>query len=173
LGAEFLEHKLSVTSHTTLASGNHFFTFEDIKQERALYQQFTNKSLISRGYKLPLFSPEKAGIILANSIENFDFSMYEYFQTDRAGHSQDMKLASKELINLEQFISSFLETIDFSNKMVILTSDHGNIENLAVKTHTKNPAMTLLWGTDSKKLANQLYSIQDITKHILQLLDIE
>lgn len=173
LGPEALEHRLSVTSHVTLASHFPFFTFEDIKQERAIYQEFTNHSLIEKGFDLPQFTPAQAGAILANASRHFDFSLFEYFQTDHAGHSQSLEKAQSELYKLECFLDGFLMHTRLDCTQVILTSDHGNIEDLSVRTHTQNPAMTLLWGPFSQQIADSLRTILGVTPEILQLLEIQ
>jgi phosphopentomutase len=172
-GPEVLHRKLSVTSHATLASNFKFFNFEDLIQQRAIYQEFTNAALISKGYDLPLYTPELAGEILAKAVVNFDFSLYEYFQTDHAGHSMDMARARSEILKLERFLSAFFKKLDLSQHRVILTSDHGNIEDMSVKTHTLNPAMTLVWGEGIATVAYQLHSITDIAPLILHLLKVQ
>jgi len=53
---------------------------------------------------------------------------------------------------------------------VILTSDHGNIEDLSVRGHTRNPALTLLWGQGARKTAQTLNSLLDVTPAILTFL---
>ncbi|MBN2090873.1 peptidase [candidate division KSB1 bacterium] len=172
-GPEVLHRKLSVTSHATLASNFKFFNFDDLIHHRAIYQEFTNAALISKGHDLPLFTPELAGEILARAVPAYDFSLYEYFQTDHAGHSMDMERARSEILKLERFLFSFLQNLDLSQHFVILTSDHGNIEDMTVKTHTSNSVMTLLWGEPKTLVAYQLQSITDITPLILRLLKVQ
>jgi len=167
LGPEVLERRLSVTSIATLAADFPFFDFEDLKNERSIYQEFTNQSLRSKYPDLPIFTPQKAGKILAAASRNFDFSLYEYFQTDRAGHSQDMERAHAELLKLEQFLGAFLEETDLASTLVLLTSDHGNIEDLSLRTHTKNPAMTIAWGQGKQKVIQELETILDVTPTLL------
>lgn len=170
LGPEALKRRLSVTSHVTFASQFPFFTFEDVRKRRAIYQEFTNQTLIEKGYDLPRFSPKEAGGILAKAIRNFDFSLYEYFQTDRIGHAQSLEKARFELLKLEKFLNAFLSQISLSRTQVILTSDHGNIENLSVKTHTKNPAMTMLWGPRSPLFSTRFQAITDVAPEVFKLL---
>ncbi|MCK5738795.1 alkaline phosphatase family protein, partial [bacterium] len=152
---EKLSRFLSVTSHAALASGARFFDFEDVRKERSLYQDFTNQLPIQHGAELPVFSPEKAGRIMAEVVADYDFSLYEYFQTDRAGHSQSLDWAVQEIEKLSRFMMAFLTTVDLETTQVIFTSDHGNIEDLSVKAHTMNPAMSLFWGPESIRLANR------------------
>lgn len=158
---------LSTTTVANLAAGLPFFTLEDIAAGRSIYQDFTNKDLIRRGFQIPEFTPEKAGEILGGQSRNYDFVLYEYFKTDRAGHSQDYETAKVEIQKLGRFLERFLLTVDLSETQIILTSDHGNIEDLRVKTHTLNPVMTLLWGPLTNTWVERLHSLTDVTPTIL------
>jgi len=170
LGPEALERRLSVTSHATLAADFPFFTFEDVRSGRSIYQEFTNQSLQANHPELPIFTPQQAGKILARAALNFDFSLYEYFQTDRAGHSLNMERAQAELLKLEQFLDGFFTQIDLNTTLVLLTSDHGNIEDMSVKTHTRHPALTIVWGHRKHEFSRSLHSIIDVAPAILRYL---
>ncbi|MDZ7262305.1 MAG: alkaline phosphatase [candidate division KSB1 bacterium] len=169
-GPEALLRHLSVTSVANWAAGLPFFSLEDMVQEKAIYQDFTNQDLIEKGFTVPSFSPQKAGTILAQATREYDFCLYEYFKTDHAGHSQEMVRAISELKKLECFLQSVLEHLDLNSTLVIVTSDHGNIEDVSIKTHTRNPAMTLVWGVGKEKLAEKLHSIADVTPNLLRLI---
>ncbi len=162
--------RLSATTIANYVAGLPFFRIEDIAAGRSIYQDFTNISLLERGLEVPIFSPEEAADILADAVINYDFILYEYFQTDRAGHRQNMVNAEQEIIKLGRFVTRFLSKIDLAETNVILTSDHGNIEDLSTKSHTRNPAMTLIWGPANQKIADKLQSIIDITPTIIKLL---
>ncbi len=162
--------RLSATTVANYAAGLPFFSLEDIKARRAIYQDFTNQVLIGRGFDVPLFGPEEAAAILAGAAEKYDLVLYEYFRTDRVGHKQNMQLALEVLERLGQFLDSFLSQIDLAEVSVILTSDHGNIEDVSTRSHTRNPAMTLVWGPAGEELLQKLRSIQDVSPAILELL---
>lgn len=161
---------LSVTTVCNLYAGLPFFGLDDLRARRCVYQDFTNESLRRRGHDVPLFSPEDAGTILGTQAAMYDFCLYEYFQTDRAGHGQDFGHAAAVLTALERFLGAVLAAVDLSETTVVLTSDHGNIEDLAVRGHTRNPAMTLAWGQHKEEFASGLGSIQEVTPRVLQLL---
>ena len=163
---------LSVTSVTNLYAQLPFFNLEDLRARHCIYQEFTNAHLRRRGFDVPLFTPQEAGRILAHQSTKFDFCLYEYFQTDRAGHSRDLHIAVKELQKLESFLNSLLTAVNLTDTLVICTSDHGNIEDISVKGHTCNPAMTLIWGRDNEAFAAHLNSILDITPAIKTLFSI-
>jgi bisphosphoglycerate-independent phosphoglycerate mutase (AlkP superfamily) len=74
------------------------------------------------------------------------------------------------LQNLAQLIRALLERIDLLHTSVILTSDHGNIEDLSSRNHTLNPVPTIVWGDHKQDIANRIKSLADITPAIVQTL---
>lgn len=170
LGKKVWKKPLSVTTWTNGAAALPFFTLDDVAARRSIYQDFTNRSLRERGFDVPLFSPEEAGGILGRRSEDFDFLLYEYFRTDGAGHSCDMGRCVSELEGLERFLEAALRSIDLDSTLVILTSDHGNIEDLGFKGHTRNPALTALWGRGAAEAIERLQTIQDVPRVILDTL---
>ncbi|MGQ9559085.1 MAG: hypothetical protein ACUVWA_01105 [Candidatus Oleimicrobiaceae bacterium] len=161
---------LSVTTVCNLYAGLPFFNLDDLRARRCIYQDFTNEALRRRGHEVPLFTPQEAGAILGTQAAAYDFCLYEYFQTDRAGHAQDMELAVRLLQNLEEFVAAALARINMEQTLVVLTSDHGNIEDLSVKGHTRNPAMTLVWGCNTSTFISGLSSILEVAPRILEVL---
>ncbi len=170
-GPEALIRFLSVTSIANWKADLQFFDFDHLLSGQAIYHDFTNLELIKRGFKVPLFSAEKAGQILVRASQNYDFCLYEYFKTDRAGHAQDMSYATQILVQLEQFILSLLNNINLSNTLILLTSDHGNIEDLSVKTHTLNPVPLIAWGQQKVELLVRVESLTEVTSVLLELID--
>lgn len=161
--------KASVTTECLLASGINFRLIEDIKKGKAVYQEFTNKILIDNGYKLPALSPEQAAKILANIVKEYDFTLYEYFQTDIVGHKQNLNKSIELLEKLDIFIGTLLTEINLNNSLIIITSDHGNIEDISVKTHTYNPVPTFIIGKGESKIKKYIKEITDITPAIISL----
>ncbi|MBN1893380.1 alkaline phosphatase family protein [bacterium] len=159
--------KLSATTVITLAAGLSFRTLTDLGDGKALYHDLTNESLIQRGFDIPLFTVEQAAHILAGALREHDFILYEYFLTDHAGHSQDIGSAAAEIRKLDRWTDRLLDGIR-PEDTVLLTSDHGNIEDLSVKTHTRNPAMMRIWGPGRDFLENRIRSIQDVTPAVIE-----
>jgi 2,3-bisphosphoglycerate-independent phosphoglycerate mutase len=170
IGAEIWKRPLSVTTWANGAAGLPFFTLDDVAARRSIYQDFTNGDLRAKGFDVPLFSPEEAGRILAARSADFDFLLYEFFKTDMAGHSRDMERCVEVIGRLERFLEAALAAIDLDETLVILTSDHGNIEDLSVRTHTLNPAMTLLWGKGAAGAGRRLRSIGDVAGLVLGII---
>jgi 2,3-bisphosphoglycerate-independent phosphoglycerate mutase len=161
---------ISATTAAVEAANMRFNTVEDLNAGRAVYQDFTNALLIERGEKAKLLTPEEAGEVLANIAGAHQFTLYEYFITDKIGHAQDMEIARAVLPKLARFIRTLLSKIDLATTTVILTSDHGNIEDLSLRNHTLNPVPTIVWGQDRKRIARGIRSLTDITPTIVESL---
>jgi arylsulfatase A-like enzyme len=111
---------------------------------------------------VPAFEPHEAGEILARSSVAYDFCLYEYFRTDAAGHSRNRDRAMEEAGKLEEFLLGALENTDFRRTSILLTSDHGNLEDIGTRGHTHNPVPVLLWGA----LARRAPRIRHNDKHV-------
>ena len=162
--------KLSVTTIANWVAELPFFTLQDVIDENAIYQDFTNRDLVDRGFNMPIYTPQHAGEILANAAAKYDFCLYEYFKTDHAGHSQDMKRAKKEIVKLETFLCTLLSQIDLEEFLLIVTSDHGNIEDLSVRSHTRNKVPALIWNNSAEQPIDWIKSLTDIVPLILDTL---
>lgn len=139
-----------------------------LRQGLAVYQDLTNHNLREIGFDVDLIRPEQAGEHLAGIVKGSHFTLFEYFQTDIAGHKQQR--AEEMLENIDRCLGSLLNSLDLKRSLVILTSDHGNIEDLSVKTHTRNPVPTLLIGDAKEIIMNRIKSITDISPAIIALL---
>src|SRR5205085_12616009 len=134
------QRRLSATSLATLASGARFRCWEDLVEGRAVTHDLTHERVRERGYDLPLRSPEEAGEIIAREAMKSDFSLFEYFETDRAGHARDRERALHCLEDLDRALETVLARVDLASLTLVVVSDHGNLEDLSVGTHPLNPA---------------------------------
>jgi len=158
-------------SVTTVATLHAFGGVRDramLERNEAVYQDLTRASLRQRGYKGPLVSPvEAAGHLLALACRH-DLTLFEYFQTDRAGHRADMKAARDVLAVLDAFLEALLagagETLH-----VVLTSDHGNIEDPSGHAHTANPVPFAVRGPDEEACRRSVKSLVDVTPALLDM----
>lgn len=139
--------RLSATSLATMASGAAFRTWADLLEGRAVVHDLTHWRVREWGYDVPLREAEEAGAIIAQEAAKQDFSMFEYFETDRAGHDQDRERARRCLSDLSRALDVALTRLDPESTSVIVASDHGNVEDGSVRTHTLNPAFFALWGS--------------------------
>jgi 2,3-bisphosphoglycerate-independent phosphoglycerate mutase len=161
---------VSATTAAMEAAQIPFRRLNDLKAGRAVFHDFTNQLLLERGEDVELRNAEQAAEVLASLVSEHKFTLYEYFITDKIGHKQDMQLARTVLQNLARFIGELLLRIDLTRTSVILTSDHGNIEDLSSRNHTLNMVPTIVWGLNRVQIAKQIKTLVDITPAILETL---
>ena len=161
---------VSATTAAVEAAGLQFNTLADLNAGRAVYQDFTNAMLIERGEDVEIRTAEESAAVLAKIVSEHRFTLYEYFITDKVGHLQDMKAARAVLQNLAWLIREVLARIDLSRTSVILTSDHGNVEDLSTRNHTLNAVPTIVWGTNQDRIAGSIKTLADITPTIVRTL---
>jgi hypothetical protein len=164
---------VSATTAAVEAAELNFRTVDDLRAGRAVFQDFTNAVLIARGEPVIERSPEEAGKVLASVVAENRFTLYEYFITDKLGHDQNRAGARTTLTKLATMIRTTLATLDLERTTVILTSDHGNIEDLSTRNHTLNAVPTIAWGPARERVAQQVHSLADITPAILDVLGVE
>jgi 2,3-bisphosphoglycerate-independent phosphoglycerate mutase len=161
---------VSATTVAVEAAGIPFRTSEDIRAGRAVYHDFTNRFLVERGEDLPARTPEEAAGILSRVSREHAFTLYEHFIADAAGHEQDSELALRVLRELAAFVRGALARTDLERTSVILTSDHGNVEDLSTRNHTLNFVPTLAWGPGRGRVRERVRTLADITPAIVELL---
>lgn len=161
---------VSATTAAVEAAGMTFRNLDDLRMRRAVYQDYTNHFLMERGEDVNPRTPEEAGEVLAAIASEHRFTLYEYFITDKIGHAQEMEMAREALVNLARFIRTTLAALDLQRTTLILTSDHGNIEDLSTRNHTLNQVPTLVWGQHRDRIAARVQSLADITPAIVEVL---
>ncbi len=161
---------VSATTAAVEAAGLSFRTVSDLKAGKAVYQDFTNAMLIERGEDVSPRTADEAATVLSGIVNENRFTLYEYFITDKVGHAQDMQAARTVLRNLARLIRRVLAEIDLRRTSVILTSDHGNIEDLSSRNHTLNAVPTVVWGADKERIAKRIETLADITPAIVEAL---
>ncbi len=161
--------RLSATSCMMIAANQRPFDEADLIDEQCLYQDFSNRLLIERGFKIPVFSPEKAAKILYSASRNHDFILYEFFQTDVCGHRGSFDDQKNLVIELNRLIGHLLSLFDLETDTLILTSDHGNLEDNSSPMHTTNPVPFICFGNQSETIRKSVNSLADVTPTIVDI----
>lgn len=166
------KRRLTVTTMACLRSGLPLQTAEDLRKGIAISADITNERWDTLGYPdIAEISAEEAGKRFAALAKEYDFALFEYFLTDHAGHKQDMDNAVRILERFDDFLNGFRDNMNEST-LLVMTSDHGNIEDLRTKTHTRNAVPLWVYGKDSAQFIEGISSITDIAPKILRWLNI-
>jgi 2,3-bisphosphoglycerate-independent phosphoglycerate mutase len=151
-------------------NGQRLLGVRDILEGRALHHDFTNTVLIRHGERLPRYTPRHAGRLLGRMAGALDLGFFEYFLTDLAGHAQDTDEARKQVSRIGEFLEGVLEETDLRHTNILVCSDHGNLEDLSVRTHTRNPVPLLVWGPGAEEVASRTAGIEGIANEVTRLL---
>ncbi len=160
----------SATTCAVEAAEMSFRRLPDLLGRAAIFHDFSNQHLIEMNFDVPPFSPSDAAQILADLTTKNRFTLYEYFITDKIGHAQSFEKAAEYLPPLAAFMRETIKKVDLKLTTVILTSDHGNIEDLSIRTHTLNDVPTIVWGRRGEEISATIKDLSDITPTIINLL---
>jgi 2,3-bisphosphoglycerate-independent phosphoglycerate mutase len=147
---------------------------DDLIAGRALSADFT-----ARGWRdqlgladAPLLTPRAAGERLAQLASGVDFALFEFWLSDIAGHRQEIQSAVQILENLDKVLGGLFENWDDQQGLILITSDHGNLEDLTTRRHTLNYVPALLVGNAELRrlFARDLHRIDSIAPAVLRLL---
>ena len=141
---------------------------DNLMEGAAVYHDLTNETL--EGIPaLNKISPEKAAENLAGIAFKYDFTLFEYFLTDKAGHSNEIEYLKKILGDFSSFFCRLVKATS-ENTILILTGDHGNCEDILSKRHTKNPVPLFVYRHPLPKHVSSIENIPGfITGNIFQI----
>ena len=163
--AEF-QRRISVSTCMMVANGQTPFYEKDILAKRSVFQDYSNRWLIDKGLPLPEFSPVQAAEILYQAAQHYDFLLYEYFQTDIYAHRRSYDDQVQLIKDLNLLLGTLVSLLDPSRDTLVVTSDHGNLEDFSTRTHTRNPVPLIVWGHRSNELREAISSLTDVTPGI-------
>jgi hypothetical protein len=131
-------------------------------RNQAVYHDLTRERLVPRGYDGALITPEAAARHLAAIARRHDLTVFEFFVTDHAGHAGCRPTAEAVLERLDRCLAALLPRLATAGVTFVLSSDHGNIEDLSVRTHTRNPAPLVAVGPGAAGLRRRVAALTDI-----------
>lgn len=155
--------RLTVTTLSYQHAGLSLRTFDDLVRGQALSADITNAGWPRMGYDIAPITPEEAGHRLVRLTRYYDFVLFEYWRTDKAGHSLDISEALQTLELFDGLLAGVLQSINTHDTLLFITSDHGNIEDMSTKVHTRNPVPAILYGRNHHDVAEFLRKSPDLT----------
>jgi bisphosphoglycerate-independent phosphoglycerate mutase (AlkP superfamily) len=141
---------------------------EEYKRGAAIYWDITGELLRERGVEAPCLSAKEAGQRLACLGGQHHLTLFECYLPDYAGHQQDMTEACRVIALIDALIESVVMHLPPQVTLVI-SSDHGNIEDLSTKRHTFNLVPLLVVGPQATAF-RAVEDITGITPKIVELL---
>ena len=160
----------SATTLSILAAGLPFRTLENLKRGEAVYWDITHFYLAGHLHMpVPIIEPETAGQRLARLSRDYDLVLYESFLPDAVGHRGDPEMALETLDMLDRFFAGLLEEVR-PTATVVMSSDHGNLEEIGLRLHSTNPVPLLVVGPGAESF-RQAQAITDVAGGIMRVLE--
>lgn len=161
--------RLSVTSLSCQLSKVPLKNATDLRNGNALSAEIDNDGWVNKlGYNLPIIKPDTAAKRLLKISREHHFTLFEHFHTDHLGHGRNKENLKERLEVLDRFLHYIISNLP-EELTLLICSDHGNLENTSIKTHTLNPALTITAGKNAEKLKNRITNLAHIKDAILEL----
>ncbi len=172
------QHKfrMSMTTLSCSLAGVALREHADLKAGAAISAELTNEGWRKMGYTdLPVVSARESGEVLADLTLRNDFTLFEYWKTDFAGHAQDRTESINVLELFDGMLDGLVGKLAGSPALIVLSSDHGNIEDLRVKTHTRNPVPLVAYGDGHQQFLSHVSkhsrpNLSHVTPAVLRML---
>lgn len=159
----------SCTTLMTKSAGIPLYTVKEVQERKGLTAGLTQKAWREQlNIDVSEINPEEAAKRVINQSVNYDLLLSEFYLTDKAGHDQEMRKADRYIKRYDRFLKHLIEHKP-AETTIVLSSDHGNVEDLSVKTHTFNDVPLLVYGPGVGHFKDA-ESIMDVTPGILDML---
>ncbi len=158
--------RMAAVTYAAQAAGVSLRTVDDLRDGRAVFHDLTNGRLRQWGYDLPELTPRESGRRLAKIAAAEDLTFFEFFLTDLAAHGRIATPADGVVASVDELLAGVLEAAD--GLTVLVTSDHGNLEDDRTTAHTTNPVPTLAIGP-GREAFRSVRAISDLAPAILAL----
>jgi 2,3-bisphosphoglycerate-independent phosphoglycerate mutase len=164
-------HRLpGVIALSAVYAGMQLKTMNDLSRGEAISVDFT-----AQGWRehlglhdTPLLDPLQAGKRLMKLSNGCELSFFEYWLSDVAGHQQDMRSACDLLELFDTVLGSVIDKWDDDEGLILITSDHGNLEDLSTRHHTRNDVPLILIGSETHResFVKKLNQARGSRKHL-------
>lgn len=93
----------------------------------------------------------ESGGQLARLARDYDLTFFDFWLSDTAGHRWPLERAADLAAKLDGFLAGVASAL--GDATLLVTSDHGNLEDKATRSHTRNPVPLLAAGPQAEVFA--------------------
>ena len=111
----------------------------------------------------------KAAQVIHGASRRYDFILYEFFQTDLYAHRKSLEECVALVRDLDTLVGRLLSLLNKRSDVLVLTSDHGNLEEYHLRGHSRNPVPLIAWGRHGARLRRRIRSLSDVAPEIMQI----
>ncbi len=165
---------LSSVPLAAVSAGLDLMTADDLRAGRAVSPDFTGQGWQDYlGYDdIPIQSLYESGQSIARIARDYQFTFFEHWPSDRSGHRGPIDEASRHLEMIDEALGGLFDSWNSDEDLLIITSDHGNIEEKNHRQHSRNPVPTILYGKDHDIYVDWIENLADIASVVRDFLGI-
>lgn len=147
---------------SVINAGLPLFKHDDLFAGRALSADFTGEGWRTMlGFReTPVMDAPDAGRRLGTLARQYDFALFEYWASDYAGHKQQMDNAIRLMETFDAVLGGLVDGRE--EGLILITSDHGNMEDLSTRKHTDADVPALVIG-DKAAREEFTHELKDLT----------
>jgi len=144
-------------------------TFTDAQRGLGLTHDITGQRARERGADVPLRTETEAAALFWRLSAEADFLFFEHYLADEAGHAQDFEAAREALGSFDRFLRVLVDTRP-PDVVLLVCSDHGNVEDLTTRGHTLHAVPVLAFA--SGHALPMFSTVADVGRAVLHLLGV-
>lgn len=158
--------RLGAAPWAARAAGVPLRDVDHYRRGEAVSVDLHGEALQAFGAALPLREPRAAGADLARAAGATTFTYLDLWWTDRLGHQRDHGGAVAYLERFDAFLGGVLDAAP-KHLTVLVTSDHGNVEELSHGRHTRAAVPLLALGPAAARLG-RAETLLDVAPAVLR-----
>ncbi len=165
----------SAYQEAVLSAGLPIFTEAEMYAGTAMSPDWTGEGWRGElGYSdTPVYGRAEAGAHLARLAQQRDFTFFSHWLTDVVGHRGPLARGVELLELFDAVLAGLLDVWNEARDLIVITSDHGNMEDLSIRQHTTNDVPTVAIGAARHVFADGLRDLTGITPGILRALGLD
>ena len=166
------KHLRSSYQQAVYEAGLPIFGDDKIYSGEALAVDWTGEGWRSElGYTdTPIYTPREAGEKMVEISRQYDFAFFSHWMTDIIGHRGSIDDAVRVLELFDAVMAGALEAWDDDEGLMLITSDHGNIEVIGDRRHSENDVPTVIIGREKQAFAEGFADLSDFVPRMAQML---
>jgi len=160
--------RVAAVTYAAQAAGVRLRSIDDLRSGRAVFHDLVNLRLRRWGHDVQALTPRLAGHRLSEIAADADLTFFEFFLTDLAAHGRTALSPDAVIGMMDELLAGIIERLD-ARTTLLVTSDHGNIEDCRTSAHTRYPVPVLAIGSQSGAFRD-VRTITDVAPAILSAL---
>ncbi len=161
--------RVNAPVYAALGAGLELLDLEAYQSGMAVSADLTGEYLSTFLPGARITTPQEAGRDLHRLARNARLTFFDYWLSDQVGHRGTFEDAVATVGRLDGLIEGALEAGATGDVTVLITSDHGNLEDKTVRGHTYAPVPLIAHGPEAHRFAS-VKGLEDVFQVITRLL---